>query len=1280
MSRIVLTMLLVGVLLPATAGAQDAPNPCEGWTTNVVATGLGSLENLEPDGAGGMLISASTRNAVERLLPDGTVDATVAADMPSPGGLRVRDGVLFANTGDSAADGAAGNTNGTIERIDLATGDRTTYTEGLTMPNGLVFDAAGNAYTSRDVGSPSHITKVPADDPANPDTEWADLPDTNGLAIDPTGELLYVATTFNAPASVYQVRLDDPTDITEIAQLVGEGGPNPAKGLDDMTIDADGVLYITANGSGELFRLDPATGDVCLITGALQNASAVKFGAGPGWPADHLYVSAFDGRVVEVVPPAADQQEGDTPPATPGEGPVPQDFSCSADSWVAGTSELCGGVLTHRDYVYDDYGADLGTNQASTTGSLAQPAGDTRYPEEGPHNTADLVDLSLRINGDRLEVLAELNALHDPGTTVLALAIDTDDDATTGGGEWPTFDNLASDGWDVLHTFDTVDVLANLIGGSVPLPPGDRWRVQAVVAQEGTPRIPMNVAFRGPDEQSKFTFLATAPPGDGAWFEDNQAAALAAGDISAFGLAIDVADLRPGGPTRQLDDVGPGLHERVYTSDVTLPPGEGMDYEGIDGRGTGGPTAAFGQVFHYYGRYQPYAVYLPDQAGPHGLAMIYHGSNQNHSQLVNLPGFQAQVAEAHNRLLASPLARGVHGYGSDISERDLQDVRVDVLATYDIDESRVIGGGYSQGGYVTFRQAAMHPDEYSAFITWVGFTGDAANPAPNDAVTAGAVGNVFDFVRNYRHVPGAMIYGGADELVHPTSSEGMANEFRTRDFPFIFYMHPTADHFLFALADEWAKESDYAAQWTRVTNPARVVFRAGEVLGQVDAGARHDRAYWVSQLRGRDTVTDPFQAEDAYIDVDLTSLGCGAETPLVTLTPGAGPQPVPWTSDEHVSTGVEGFSPDPRMTGTLANVASLAIDVDQTCLTGAFDYTITSDGPARVRLSDGRTIDLVAGENTGRLEAGSGGTTVRLAGGDRVATAVEVSRNSHDAADTVVIARADDYADALAAGPLAVRLGAPLLLTGGDALDPRVAEEVQRLGATTAVLIGGEQALTPAVADGLPVADLTRLAGADRFATAAVVADAVVDAGGDPTSVYLVEGANADPDRGWPDAVAAGALAARQGRAILLATRDTLPASTLAALRDLSTTTVTVIGGRAAITDRTLAMAADPDGDGIGTVALNRIHGATRYETSAAVADRTLVDLATTEQVWLVTGRDWPDALTAGPAAAASGGVLLMVDGQAPGGGAAAAEWRAAHQPIERTVLVGGPSAILDGG
>ncbi|HEV2088234.1 MAG TPA: pullulanase-type alpha-1,6-glucosidase, partial [Cryptosporangiaceae bacterium] len=157
----------------------------------------------------------------------------------------------------------------------------------------------------------------------------------------------------------------------------------------------------------------------------------------------------------------------------------------------------------------------------------------------------------------------------------------------------------------------------------------------------------------------------------------------------------------------------------------------------------------------------------------------------------------------------------------------------------------------------------------------------------------------------------------------------------------------------------------------------------------------------------------------------------------------------------------------------------------------------------------------------------------RVAGDDRVETAIAVSaREFPDGADQVVLARSDAYPDALAGGPLAAALGAPVLLTAGDALDARVAAELDRLDPARITLVGGTAALSVDVLDAaLAHGAVRRIAGADRFVTAVRIAD---ELGGDPDVAYLVEGINREPHRGWPDAVAVSALAARDGAPILL--------------------------------------------------------------------------------------------------------------------------------------------------
>src|SRR3954453_17322483 len=201
-------------------------------------------------------------------------------------------------------------------------------------------------------------------------------------------------------------------------------------------------------------------------------------------------------------------------------------------SWTAGSVNLCRGKLVYLDYVHDDYGADTGgTNTTDRTAGLAPTAGDQSYPGSGQDATADLVRLTLRVRGKRLLVTGLLNALFSKGQTTLALAIDTDGKQTTGGGKWKNLD-VSSKGWDKLYLFKRGNAKANTISGSVALPPGRKWRIQAATAIASNGQV-MNVAFRGIHEEASAGGVGTRSD-SGSWFEDKQAAALGDGDISRF--------------------------------------------------------------------------------------------------------------------------------------------------------------------------------------------------------------------------------------------------------------------------------------------------------------------------------------------------------------------------------------------------------------------------------------------------------------------------------------------------------------------------------------------------------------------------------------------------------------------------------------------------------------------------------------------------------------------------------------------------------------------------
>lgn len=134
----------------------------------------------------------------------------------------------------------------------------------------------------------------------------------------------------------------------------------------------------------------------------------------------------------------------------------------------------------------------------------------------------------------------------------------------------------------------------------------------------------------------------------------------------------------------------------------------------------------------------------------------------------------------------------------------------------------------------------------------------------------------------------------------------------------------------------------------------------------------------------------------------------------------------------------------------------------------------------------------------------------RVAGLDRVETAIRLSGQVHadGSVDTVVIAPATYYQEALVGAPLAATLGGPVLLAWPETNDRReavpdaLAAEIDRLGATTAVLVGAPRRLGNEVVDelvaktGIAADDISRIGDPDPAVLSALVAEPILAAHG----------------------------------------------------------------------------------------------------------------------------------------------------------------------------------------
>ncbi|MDP9023633.1 MAG: cell wall-binding repeat-containing protein [Actinomycetota bacterium] len=252
----------------------------------------------------------------------------------------------------------------------------------------------------------------------------------------------------------------------------------------------------------------------------------------------------------------------------------------------------------------------------------------------------------------------------------------------------------------------------------------------------------------------------------------------------------------------------------------------------------------------------------------------------------------------------------------------------------------------------------------------------------------------------------------------------------------------------------------------------------------------------------------------------------------------------------------------------------------------------------------------------------------RLAGQNRVETAAAISLNLYpQTATAAVLARADDFPDALAGAPLATAVDGPLLLSGAERLADATAGELRRVlppGATV-YLLGGRSALSEQVAADVQAIGLNpqRVAGTDRFGTAAA-ASAVLPAG---DAAVVASGFS------FPDALAASSPAAIGGMPIVLTAPDSLPPATREFLAARNYPVVYVVGGTAVVNDQVAAELDQLAGE------VHRLAGPSRFDTAAVIAG---AFFASPQTVAVASGERFPDALAGGPHAAAHGAPLML--------------------------------------
>ena len=246
----------------------------------------------------------------------------------------------------------------------------------------------------------------------------------------------------------------------------------------------------------------------------------------------------------------------------------------------------------------------------------------------------------------------------------------------------------------------------------------------------------------------------------------------------------------------------------------------------------------------------------------------------------------------------------------------------------------------------------------------------------------------------------------------------------------------------------------------------------------------------------------------------------------------------------------------------------------------------------------------------------------------------------------VVVASATNYPDALAASSLAGCYDpAPILLTDPNGLTEEVGSQIKKLNPSFIYIVGGESAVSSTVEDqlkGISQAYIQRLSGQTRYETSLCIAKtafSVANSGGEaPWQVVIATGAN------FADALSVSSYAYACKMPILLCDPAAgLSDDALAFLKDKGIRHAMIVGGSQAVPSSVEAQLKSVD------VSYDRYSGSTRYETSVKIAGRASSVFNNPSVLGLsgsifATGKNFPDALAAGPVAGHLRSFVLLVD------------------------------------
>jgi hypothetical protein len=670
---------------------------------------------------------------------------------------------------------------------------------------------------------------------------------------------------------------------------------------------------------------------------------------------------------------------------------------------VSGASAYRNGEFLYQDYLYDDHGAkgasrDPGDPRTSSD-SFSRRNGTYTYPTAPVYanNAADLVELRVKPRPESTAFRITFNTMKQPALVGTTIAI--------GSSAQPRAFPHGANATAPASLFLTVHgAKADLIDGATgrPVLPAPqvsvdkvRRQIQVVVSHRAwdpgtatvrlaagvglwdtaagrylipraaadaahpggaagltSPTAFFNAAFRF-NEPWQHTFPPDTVFSDPAWWRDRQQGnALARGNLTPFHALVDFGKLERGVTDNQgVPRSGP--MNRILASHFETQ--QGVQYATSCGQ----PTDCRGEL---RGRLQPYAIYVPKRPAPsggYGLTLLLHSLGANYNQFSDSRN-QSQLGErGPGSIVITPEGRGPDGWYWGHAGADTFEVWADVAAHYSLDPEWTAISGYSMGGYGTYKFATQYPDLFARANPVVGPPGLGVWVPPSPPQPGGQASNTNRMLASVRNVPFMIWNGGEDELVPVAGPVAQAQRFDNLRYRYVFDLFTTADHFAFAVNDQYAPVASFLGTFEVRRNPAHVSYVVNPKMDFPAAGTVADHAYWISGLRLRNRTG---AAPLGRLDARSEGFGLTDPTPNATQTSNGSLQggnlaPLNYTERKKTWGPEHRVAPRDVLHLDAVNLASLTVHAARARLSCHPQLRVTTDGPLAVTLAGcGRTL------------------------------------------------------------------------------------------------------------------------------------------------------------------------------------------------------------------------------------------------------------------------------------------------------------------------------------